>query len=223
MRQAATICTMLFFIVSCDFNTAEYYFNEADKLSEQGKHEEAILLLDKAIEKDPKYIGAYINRGYDKLALRDFKSAIEDYNKVLEIDSANTMALFNIGNNYKRLDDYKTDVDYYNKAFGTKGGQMIYIDWAQNDFFDLNNFDVPGYAINYERGIAYYRIDSLQRAFEDFNAAIRQHYMTAECYYWIGYIYVSIGQTNLAREYFMKSTMLGDKDAEQALKEYCSE
>ncbi len=56
---------------SCDFKSAQEYLNEADKLSEQGKCKEAIKLLDKAIEKEPKYIGAYINRGSDKSSLKD--------------------------------------------------------------------------------------------------------------------------------------------------------
>ena len=223
MKQVIFILTIILLLTSCDFKSAQEYLNEADKLSEQGKYKEAIELLDKAIEKDPKYLGAYINRGADKSALKDYKGAIEDYKNVLQIDPKNTLALFNIGNNYKRLDDFKTAVEYYDKAFDTKGGQTIYFDLTPNDFIDLSEFDVPGHEIYYERGIAYYNIDSLQRAFVDFNAAIRHNYMIAESNCWLGYIYVSTGQTYLACEKFRKSKQLGDKDAEEELKKYCNE
>jgi tetratricopeptide (TPR) repeat protein len=223
MKHVILILTIILLLTSCDFKSAQEYLNEADKLSEQGKYKEAIELLDKAIEKDPKYLGAYINRGADKSALKDYKGAIEDYKNVLQIDPKNTLALFNIGNNYKRLDNFKTAVDYYDKAFDTKGGQTIYLDLTPNDFIDLSEFDVPGHEIHYERGIAYYNIDSLKRAFDDFNAAIRQNYMIAESNCWLGYIYVSTGQTDLACEKFRKSKQLGDKDAEAELKKYCNE
>ena len=208
MKHVILILTIILLLTSCDFKSAQEYLNEADKLSEQGKYKEAIELLDKAIEKDPKYLGAYINRGADKSALKDYKGAIEDYKNVLQIDPKNTLALFNIGNNYKRLDDFKTAVDYYDKAFDTKGGQTIYLDLTPNDFIDLSEFDVPGHEIHYERGIAYYNIDSLQRAFNDFNAAIQKNYMTAECYFWLGFIYISTGQKDLACENLKKSKQL---------------
>ena len=223
MKELIPILTIILFLIGCDFKTAHDYLNEADKFSEKKKHKEAIKLLNKAVQKDPKYLGAYINRGADKPALGDYKGATEDYKNVLQIDPKNTMALFNIGNNYKRLDDFKTAVEYYDKAFDTKGGQTLYLDLTPNDFIDSSEFDVLGHEIHYERGIAYYNIDSLKRAFDDFNAAIRQNYMIAESNCWLGYIYVSTGQTDLAWEKFRKSKQLGEKDAEEELKKYCNE
>ena len=62
--------------LSCDFKTAKDYFTEAEQLEEQGKYKEAISILDKAILKDNKLLGAYINRGANKSAIGDFKGAI---------------------------------------------------------------------------------------------------------------------------------------------------
>lgn len=223
LKQGLIILIFLLILTGCDFKSAQDYFNEAEKFSEQKKYKEAIELLDKAVGKDPKYLGAYINRGADKSSLGNFKEAIEDYKTVLQIDPQNTLALFNIGNNYKRLKDYKTAVEYYNKAFDTKGGQTVYLDLTANDLNDYDEFDVPGHEIHYERGISYYNIDSLQRALNDFNAAIQKNYMNAECYYWLGFIYLSTGQTDLACENLKKSKQLGYKDAEAELKKYCKE
>ena len=223
MRQLIIVLIFFVFLTGCGFKSAKSYFTEAENLSEQGKYDEAILLLDKAIEKDQKFLGACINRGADKAALGDYQGAIEDYLRVLQIDPKNTLALFNIGNNYKRLEDFNKTVEYYNQAFDTKGGQLIYIDYTPNNVIDLSEFDVEGHEINYERGIAYYNIDSLERAFTDFNASIKSNYMPAESYWWLGYIYISRGQTDFACENFKKSKQLGDKDAEQELTKYCNE
>lgn len=222
MRQLLIILIYLISFTACDFKSAEDYFEEAEKLSGQEKYKEAILLLDKAIEKDNKYIGAYINRGADKSALGDYKSAIEDYKNVLKIDPKNTLAFYNIGNNYKRLKDYRTAIENYNKAFDTKGGQQIYLDLTQNEFIN-SEYDVPGHQIHFERGIAYYYIDSLSKAVDDFRTSINKNYMTAECHCWLGYIYQSSGQMDVACKNFRRAKELGDKDAAEELKKYCNE
>lgn len=168
-------------------------------------------------------MGAYINRGADKSALGDFKGAIEDYIKVVTLDPKNTLALFNIGNNYKRLDDYQSAVIYYNKAFATKGGEGFYIDFTPNAFVDLSKFDVPGHEISYERAVAFYQLDSLNRAFTDFQHSISNGYTIADCYQRIGYIFVGCGQKEKACEYFQKAIDLGNEDAETDLAKYCKD
>lgn len=203
--------------------SAKEYFASAEALEGEGKYEEAIHLLDKAISKDKNFLGAYINRGADKSALGDFKGAIVDYMKVIGLDSTNTLALFNIANNYKRLGDFQSAVIYYNKAFITKGGDAVYIDYTANNFVDIDKFDVPGHEISYERAIAFYQLDSLNRAFSDFQHAISKGFMIADCYQRVGYIYVTRGQTEKACECFQKAIDLGNKDARSDLVKYCKD
>ncbi|HHH53539.1 MAG TPA: tetratricopeptide repeat protein, partial [Bacteroidetes bacterium] len=105
---------------SCDFKTAEDYYDLAYELEEQGKYKEAIVFLDKAIEKKPDLKPALLNRGADKSALNDYSGAIKDYELILKYDSDNTLALMNIGNNYKRLKDYKKSVEFYTEALNSK-------------------------------------------------------------------------------------------------------
>jgi len=208
--------------LSCNIKTAKDYFAEAENLEEQQKYREAIPILDKAILKDNKFLGAYINRGADKSAIGDFRGAITDYENVISLDPKNTLAYFNIGNNLKRIGDNKTAVDYYNKAFNTKGGDGFYLDLQPNSVIDLSSFDVPGHEIYYERGIALYQIDSLQKAFSDFQNCITKNYMVAESNYWIGNIFLLKGKQGMACEYFYKAKSLGDKDAENSIRKYCN-
>ncbi|ESU21166.1 hypothetical protein FCR2A7T_06980 [Flavobacterium cauense R2A-7] len=195
---------------------------EAEELEQEGKYKEAILLLDKAISKDDKFIGAYINRGADKSALGDYEKAIKDYEKVLSINPNNTLALFNIANNYKRIENYKKSLEYYNKAFTSKGGDKFYMDLADNDFVDLgHDFDVPGKEIFYERGITLFHLGSLNKSYSDFQSSIKQKYNVAQSHYWIGFIYLKTNQRELACENFNKSRDLGDKDAEAEIIKFC--
>ena len=203
--------------------SAKEHFADAERLEEQGKYKDAIQVLDKAISKDQNFLGAYINRGADKSALGDYKEALEDYMKVATLDPKNTLAFFNIGNNYKRLNDFNSAVIYYNKAFATKGGEGIYIDFTPNNFVDLDKFDVPGHEIGYERAIAFYELDSLNRAFTDFQHSISRGFMTADCYQRIGYIYIARGQKEKACECFQKAMSLGNKVAESDKNKYCKD
>ncbi len=221
MTKFLTILTSFILITSCDFKSAEDYLTEAEKLENQGQYEQAISLLNKAIEKDPEYLGAYINRGADKSALGDYKGAISDYKKVVELDSDNTLAFFNIGNNLKRLEDYPLAIEYFNKAFKTKGGEMLYIDYTQNDFVDMSTFDVLGHEIAYERGLVYYDLDSIQLSANDMNTCIQKNYMIKESHYMIGACYFKAGQMEQACKEFKISADLGDNYAQEMLNEYC--
>ncbi len=216
---------LFFFLTSCDLKSSKKYFTDAEKLEEQQKYKEAIQLLDKALAKNEKFLDGYINRGADKSAIGDFKGAISDYEKVLSIDIKNTLALFNIGNNYKRLEDYKTAVVYYNKAFVTKGGEGIDIDYTPDNYFhiDFGKFDVSAREIYYERGIAFYQLDSLQKSYTDFKHCLNKNYMKADCYNWIGYIYLSTGQKKIACENFHRAKELGDTTAITAINKYCKD
>jgi len=86
MKYKLTLISFItLLITSCDLKTAPEYLMEAEKLEQQGKFKEAIQLLDKAILKDEKFLGAYINRGADKSELGEYLSAIEDYKKVIQL------------------------------------------------------------------------------------------------------------------------------------------
>lgn len=215
MRFYFIILIGLFYFPACDMRSAKSYLEEAAQLEEQGKYGEAIELLDKAIAKDEKYLGAYINRGADKSALGDYKGAIRDYQRALEIDSNNTLAYFNIANNYKRLKQFKTSVEYYDKAIGKTGDAILYIDRK-------GDFDVPRHEIYYERAIAYYNLDSLKKSFSDFQYSISNGYMTGDCDQWIGYIYIKSLQQKEACDYFKRALFAGNKTAEEDIKKYCS-
>ena len=67
MKQSTILFAIVMFLAGCNSKTAESYLDEAEQLSDNGKYQDAILLLDEAITRDDKYLGAYINRRWSKM------------------------------------------------------------------------------------------------------------------------------------------------------------
>lgn len=209
-------------LTGCDFKSSEYYHKEANILEQEGKFKEAILLLDKAIEKKPNNIKAILDRAVDKSTINDYKGAINDYSKVIELDPDNGLALLNRGKNKKRLRNYKGAIDDFNKAITTKGGEFIYFDKIENSTFETGfEYDIKMEEIKFERGIVYYQTDSLKKAFDDFNFSIKNNYELSASYYWRGVIYISYNCKGEGCKDLTKATKLGNPDAKKLLNEKC--
>jgi tetratricopeptide (TPR) repeat protein len=208
--------------ISCEFKSAEDYLKEAEILENKGQFKDAVKLLNKAIEKDPEYLGAYINRGADKSIMGNYEEAIQDYKKVIDIDSNNTLALFNIGNNYRRLGDYLVAINYYTKSLKTKGSENISVDFVPNKFIDLSQYDVPAHEIKYERGLLYYELDSIKKSLSDFIYCIEKNYMIKESHYMLGALLLKSGDLSNACKEFKISANMGYINAQNMIKQNCS-
>ena len=209
-------------LTGCDFKSSEDYRNEANKLEQKEKFKEAILLLDKAIEKDPSNIKALLDRAVDKSTIEDFKGAIDDYSKVIDLDSDNGLSYLNRGKNKKRLEDYKGAITDFDRSISTKGGELIYMDKVENSFVKTGfEYDIKMEEIKFERGIAYYYIDSLKRAFDDFNFCIQKNFELPDSYYWRGLIYLSYNMKYEGCNDLNKAMELGYLDAKDLLDQNC--
>ncbi|MBO9154259.1 tetratricopeptide repeat protein [Chitinophaga sp. GCM10012297] len=210
---------LLVLFAGCDLKPARHYLREAEKLSAQGKYRESNLLLDKAIAKDGQNIAAYIHRGANKSELKDHRGAIADFQKVLALDTSNMMALFNSGNSYKQLGDYKTAIKYYSRALGDYSD--VTGETASVRIKMAGEFDIEGSQVYFERGDAHYRLGHFRQAYIDMHAALERNYRVADCYLYIGYIFLESGQTASACKNFQQSRHFGGQEAAEALQEYC--
>lgn len=210
---------LLIFFAGCDMRSSGHYIREAEKLSAKGKYRESNLLLDKAIAKNGQSLAAYIHRGTNKLRLEDDRGAIADFQKALALDTSNMMALFNSGNCYKRLGDYKSAIKYYSRALGdysAETGDTVFVRMKM-----ISEFDIESGEVYFQRGDAYYRTGRFRQAYSDMNTALEKNHRVADCYLYIGYIYLENGQAAPACKYFSQSRHFGNKEAAQALKKYC--
>lgn len=209
-------------LTGCDFRSSEDYHRAANKLEQEGKFMEAVACLDKAIQKDPHNVKALLDRAVDRSILNDFKGAIDDYSRVCELDSGNGLAFLNRGKNKMRLEDYTGALVDFDKAITTKGGEPLYIGITENPSFETGfEYDVRMEEIKFERGIAYYRIDSLKKAFEDFNFCVQKSYLLPECHYWTGIIYLRYDMNPEGCRNLRKARELGESRAKEILDKYC--
>ena len=206
---------------SCDFKTAEDYYDLAYELEEQGKYKEAIVFLDKAIEKQPDLKPALLNRGADKSALNDYSGAIKDYELILKYDSDNTLALMNIGNNYKRLKDYKKSVEFYTEALKSKGAiksDSIYLEINfPNEWDKESDYYVRKHEIEFERGISYVYLKEYSNGIKDLEQAIKYNYELPDALSWTGQAYYELNDTLNAKKFLSQASEYGIIDAKELL------
>ena len=219
------IISLLF--CSCDFTTAEQYYDMAYELEEKEKYAEAIPYLDKAIEKKADFKPALLNRGADKSMLNDYNGAITDYETILKYDADNTQALLNIGNNYKRLKNYEKSIKYYTQALSTKGAikndSTYLVINMPNQWESETDYYVRKYEIQYERGISYVYEKKYDLAIADLLEALKYVDDYPNAMSWIGEVYYHSNDTINARKYLSQASKYGMLEAEELLKKMDSE
>lgn len=183
---------------------------------------ETLQCLSFSSQSDPKNINALLDRAVDKSYTNKYKGAIDDYSKVIELDPDNSLALLNRGKNKERLEDHKGAIADFDKAINTKGNELIYVDKVEDPYVETGfEYDVKIEEIRFERGIAYYKIGNLKKAFDDFSFVIRKDYNLSDCYYWRGLIYLSYKMKDEGCKDLSKAMELGDPDAKDLLDKYC--
>jgi tetratricopeptide (TPR) repeat protein len=96
---------------------AEEYFNLGTKHLQQGEYDQAISGYSKALELNPRYTEAYLNRGI-----------VSDYGMVLQIDPKDARAFCNRGNIFIEKGQYDKAISDYNKALeiNSRDAQVFY-------------------------------------------------------------------------------------------------
>ncbi|MDD5363171.1 MAG: FRG domain-containing protein [Ignavibacteria bacterium] len=75
---------------------ASIYFYRAYSYSQIGKHRDAENDYTLAINKEPNFLIAYNNRGYNRIILKNFEEAGQDLNKALELEPKYSLAKLNL-------------------------------------------------------------------------------------------------------------------------------
>ena len=152
---------------------------------EQGDYAGAIADFDRAIELDPDYALAYLNRGNAKSFKGDHEEAIIDFDRAIDLDPSNAEAYYNRGIAKRMRGDYDGAIaDYdrtiefdtnhavaYNNRGTAKGANGDYVE-AIADFDRAIELD-PNYASAYSnRGMEKSHMDDHDGAIADYNRAI---------------------------------------------------
>ena len=132
----STIVGVVLFLMSANFAFGEEHLlvanslnNEARKLIGSHNHQEAIELLDKALEINPEHVGALYNKGWALVGLEKQEEAIVWLDKALVLNPNYVDALNMKGNALLGLDKPEEAIVWFDKA----------IEVNPNYFFALNN------------------------------------------------------------------------------------
>lgn len=140
MKLMRKILYILIFIISCqsfvlgqEITLSSPQVVLASSLLKQGKFDEAITLLDKALESDKKNVGAFYLRGTAKMLTRNFSQAIPDFDKVIELapDASGIEQVYNnrgqmhyfFGSFEKALADFNRSISINPKYAPPYGGR----------------------------------------------------------------------------------------------------
>jgi len=154
-------------------DTAVDFFNQGNAKRENRDLDGAIADYTRAIEINPKLLGAYGNRGYAKNVKGDLDGAIADYTRVIEINPKLSYAYFTRGN-----------------AKQAKGD----LDGAIADFtrcIEINPKSLESYS---NRGYAKQAKGDLDGAIADYNRTIEINPKYSEAYFGRGYAKRAMGE-----------------------------
>lgn len=121
-------------------------YTEADNYRVRGQYNQAISLLQQAIEKDKNFVEAYYRLGITFKAMRDFNRSNLSFEKGLSLtQNPKTQKGFfmDLGDNYLRLGNYEEALKYFNHylAAETMNKQRIALVelWKRNAEYGLRN------------------------------------------------------------------------------------
>ena len=106
-------------ITACTYitqNKAVEHYNNGRAKDEKDDLDGAIVEYTKAIEADPKFFKAYLNRGMDRRMKNENEKAIVDFTKVIELDPTNLQAYMSRGTARIFTEDLDGSVEDFTKA-----------------------------------------------------------------------------------------------------------
>ncbi len=88
---------LLILFVSCGGMSADDYLHEGQRSMRKQRTDEAFKYFEKAIEKDPSFSQAYVERARIFFVRGNIDEALEDFTKAIELDPENSDAYYGRG------------------------------------------------------------------------------------------------------------------------------
>jgi predicted O-linked N-acetylglucosamine transferase (SPINDLY family) len=116
--------------------------------SSQGKYEDALLMLTKAIKIKPDFVEGYYNIGTTYLKTEKFKEAIIYFKKSLDIKKNYLNSYFNLADCYKRLGEISEAINNYNNYIKHKPEDEEAYNNLGKIYFELKDHEKAKYNLN---------------------------------------------------------------------------
>ncbi len=188
----------------------EYYFYLALITENLEKKKE---LYSKAIDINPNFLDAYINRGLVNNELQDFDSSISDYNKAIELDSKCALAYNNRGYTKYKQQDFKGALEDYNKAIILNPKFKMAIDNKAKMLSEVCIEDDKDFSEKYYLSLGILDVNSgnFTEAIANFKEALKFNSNNDLVYFYKAVAYHSLNQNDKAYENYTKTIELNKK------------
>jgi Tfp pilus assembly protein PilF len=175
---------------------AKHYSNLGMVYSRQGKSDEALSVLKRALSIDPNCFEAHFNLGNVYREKGAFNEAVDAYKKTLQINPDFAEAHNNLGMTY-----------------GKKG----LLDEAISEFNSALTINPTLVDAHYNRGTAYGKQGRLEKALSDFREELVMHPDNAKAHFNLGMVYLKKGMRDEAIAQFKRAITI-DPDLEEPYK-----
>jgi tetratricopeptide (TPR) repeat protein len=128
-------------VLDFDSTNVQALVNLGGMLDDQGKVQEAIMYLEKAIRLAPDEVSAIGNLGYRYMDVGDYKKAIKQFSRVLELSPHDPFAYNNMGYAKYKMNDLRNalkDIDhsiklYPENSYAYRNRALVYLAMKQTD------------------------------------------------------------------------------------------
>ena len=161
-----------------NYSQAEYFNMAGNTAKEKKDGTRAIYYYTKAIETDPDYIEAYLNRGEMYYYVNEHEKALADFDRVIELNPKEDRAYYWKALVYKYLKQYENSIICSNKLIELHDKDTNYYELRAKIYMDMENY-ISAYndvniaiKLNQNNGILYSLRGLLNEYLNKYNDAI---------------------------------------------------
>ncbi len=214
---------ILFFasvLAGCENKSADDLLIEAKKFDSTQNYSAAIQLYDKILTLDINRSDIFLRRAIDKGLTKDSQGEIQDLKEVLKSDPEDVAALFQFGIANQHLRHYGESIESFSKAIRIKEAEKK--EANQVNLEESNSTgDILLARIYFERGMEFYKVDSIQDAVTDFSFTINNGYSLTESYFYRGCAFLKQRKISNACVDLRASERSGMIEAKDSIAKYC--
>ena len=216
-------------MISCKSEFANKHYQSAYQFEEQENYEKAIEELNKAIELNPKFAQAYLDRGIDKAILGDYEGGIEDMTKFIQFHP-------NSVEPYVWRSEYKRNLERYNEALldidtafmnkpGTieRNGEVVSaaeLNYS-HPYIENENYDLELEYLFFEKGVSLVCLGKYEEAMNELDYVVDKRLNDKDTRYYRGVALLNLGYLKEACHDLSVSAKAGDKYSENLFNEHC--
>ncbi len=196
-------------------------------------------LYTKAIEINPEYMDAYINRGLVNNELQKYEESIKDYDKAIELDSKCALAYNNRGYTKYKQQNYNGALEDYNRAILLNPKFQMAIDNKARLFQDVCMEDDKDFSEKYylSLGIMDVNLGNFADAVRSLDEVLKYNSSSKLAYFYKGIAYHSLGKNeeayynytkaieidrNMVDAYYNRGQLIAKTNPKQALDDFVS-